>query len=292
MIEIHESSGSYALDALEPPELAEFETHLATCQSCSKEVCEFCETAAELTLITEATPPSTLRDNILRTIRNSPRPAADDDGDTTRPRVIATGTRPTDLTRHAARSSGPRRAAPGTEVPDEPEPPVDEVALRRQRRRIRVLSVLVAAMLALAVGLGGVIYTLIQERQAQIAQITFEKQLYEAPDAAIVTAELKGGGQASFIASKQLNRALFIGTDLPDPGPDNRYQLWTMTGEEPKWVTATSVSRDNQVADPGSGSKVFFQGDIAGADFLCVNLEPLNNPTNKPTSPPLASVKI
>jgi hypothetical protein len=155
-----------------------------------------------------------------------------------------------------------------------------------------VLTGLVAAMLALLVGLGGVVYTLYQERQEQIAQITLEEQLYEAPDATIVTADLKGGGQVSFIASKQLNRALFIGTDLPDPGPDNRYQLWRMNGEEPKWVTATSVSRDNQVADRGPGAKVLFSGDIAGADFLCVNLEPLSNTTNKPTTPPLASAEI
>jgi len=155
-----------------------------------------------------------------------------------------------------------------------------------------VLTGLVAAMLAVLLGIGGVVYTLYQERQAQIAQITLEEQLYGAPDATIVTTNLKGGGQVSFIASKELNRALFIGTHLPDPGPDNRYQLWTMTGEEPKWVTATSVSRDNQVPDPGPGAKVFFSGDIARADFLCVNLEPLSNTTNKPTTPPLASAEI
>ena len=80
MIEIHESTGAYAVDALEPPELAEFEAHLATCQICSREVCEFCETTAELTLMTETTPPPTLRDNILCTIRNSPWPAVEDGG--------------------------------------------------------------------------------------------------------------------------------------------------------------------------------------------------------------------
>ena len=96
--------------------------------------------------------------------------------------------------------------------------------------------------------------------------------------------------RASFIASKELNRALFIGTDLPDPGPGNGYQLWTMTGEEPKWKTATSVSRDNEI--PGRGSRVFFRGDIADADFLCLNVEPVSNTTNKPTVPPVASAEI
>ena len=78
MIEIHESTGSYAVDALEPPELAEFEAHLATCQICSKEVCEFYQTAAELTLLTEATPPPALRGTILCTIRKLPRLAAEE----------------------------------------------------------------------------------------------------------------------------------------------------------------------------------------------------------------------
>jgi Anti-sigma-K factor rskA/Putative zinc-finger len=290
--EIHESTGSYALDALDRPELAEFEAHLATCETCRNEVAGFSETAAELTLLSLATPPPRLRANILDAIAKTPQLPAQDLGDPTGPPVSANGARLADLTQRTAWPSGPRRALPGSEVPEDPEPPVDEVALRRQRRRTRILGGLVAAMLVVAVGLGGVIYTLVQQRQTQLTQLTLEEQLYEAPDTTIVTVDLKGGGQASFIASKELNRALFIGTDLPDPGPGNGYQLWTMTGEEPKWVTATSVSRDNEITDPGRGAKVFFSGDIAGADFLCVNLEPLSNTTSKPTSPPLASAEI
>jgi hypothetical protein len=283
---IHESTGTYALDALDAldkTELAEFEAHLAGCVTCSLEIAEFYETAAELTLVTESAPPPGLRDSIVSAVRNTPQlPAEEPFG--------LSAARPSRRTSHPA---GPRRALPGSEVPDEAEPRVvDELALRRQRWRNQVLTGLVAAMLALMVGLGGVVYTLVQQRQEQIAQTTLEEQLYEAPDARTVTVPLEDGGQVTFIASKQLNRALFIGTDLPDPGPNNRYQLWTMTGEEPKWKTATSVSRDNQVADPGPGAKVFFRGDLAGADFLCVNVEPLSNTSNKPTVPPLASAEI
>ena len=286
MNQIHESTGTYALDALDAldeAELAEFEAHLAGCVTCSLEVAEFHETAAELTLLTETPPPPGLRDIIVSAARKTTQLPAEEP-------VGPFAARPPRRTSHP---TGPRRALPGSEVRDEAEPPVvDELALRRQRWRNQVLTGLVAAMLALMVGLGGVVYTLVQERQAQIAQITLEEQLYEAPDASTVTVPLEDGGQVTFIASKQLNRALFIGADLPDPGPNNRYQLWTMTGEEPKWKTATSVSRDNQVADPGPGAKVFFRGDIASADFLCVNVEPLSNTTSKPTTPPLASAEI
>jgi anti-sigma-K factor RskA len=278
---IHESTGSYAVDALEKDELDEFEAHLLACPSCWDEVAEFRETAAELTVLMEIAPPPKLRDDVLSAVRNTAQLSAEE--------PIRTAVAPPPLRINHA--TGPRRALPGTEVPEGPEPPaVDELVLRRQRRRNAVLTGLVAAMLALLVGLGGVVYTLVQQRQDQIIQIEAENELYRASDARTVVVDISGGGQATFIASKQLNRAMFIGTDLPDPGPNNRYQLWTMTGEEPKWKTATSVSPDNQV--PGPGSKVFFRGDIAKADFLCLNVEPSSNTTNKPTVPPLAAAEI
>jgi anti-sigma factor RsiW len=272
---IHETAGSYALDALENSELAEFEAHLASCLVCSHEVATFYEVAAELTVLTEAPPPPALRDTVLRAVRTTPQLPAEE------------SVQPTPH----SHPTGPRRALPASEVPEEAEPPaVDDLTLRRQRRRNSVLTGLVAAMLALLVGLGGVVYALVQQREDQITQLDQENELYRASDAKTVVVDISGGGQATFIASKQLNRAMFIGTDLPDPGPNNGYQLWTMTGEEPKWKTATGVSRDNQV--PAPGSKVFFRGDIARADFLCLNVEPLSNTTNKPTIPPLAAAEI
>ena len=168
---------------------------------------------------------------------------------------------------------------------------MDELRERRQRRSTRVLSGLVAAMLALAVGLGGVVYTLVQQRQAQIAQTTLEQQLYAAPDAVQVSDELPGGGQVTFVASKQLNRAVFIGTDLPDPGQD-RYQLWTGTGDPTVQDGITGVTRDNQIVDTESGVKVFFSGNVAASDFLAVNLEPAGSTPAKPTNAVLVAAPI
>ena len=147
-------------------------------------------------------------------------------------------------------------------------------------------------MLALAVGLGGVVYNLVQQRQAQVAQITLEEQLYAAPDARTITVPLEAGGQVTFIASKQLDRALFIGTDLPDPGPDNRYQLWTGTGDPTVENGITGVARDNQVADTDAGAKVFFSGPITTADFLAVNVERVGSTPDAPTNAVLAAGTI
>ena len=73
MIKIHESTGCYAVDALDLLELTDFEAHLANCCSCGQEVVEFCETTAELSVLTETRPPRTLRDTVLSTVRKTPQ---------------------------------------------------------------------------------------------------------------------------------------------------------------------------------------------------------------------------
>src|SRR4051794_5651795 len=66
MSEIHGATGSYVVDALDPDELDEFEAHLTVCPTCRQEVLEFCETAAELSLLASAPPPPpALRDAVL-----------------------------------------------------------------------------------------------------------------------------------------------------------------------------------------------------------------------------------
>ena len=289
MTDTHESTGSYALNALDAAELVEFEAHLAACPACRDEVAELVETAAELSLLSLATPPPTLRPRVLTAVRTTSQLPALNGVASDTESVATNGSRSVVESRPAVSAVGPRRAVPGSEAPeldDDSEAHRDELALRRQRRRVRILSGLVAAMLALAVGLGAVVYSLVQERQAQVARITLEQQLYSAPDAVTTTSALPGGGQVTFIASRQLNRALFLGTDLPDPG-QNRYQLWTATGTDLQ--NLTGVVRDVQVAEIDSGIKVFFSGNVAEADFLAVNLEPVGSTPEAPTNSVLAA---
>jgi anti-sigma-K factor RskA len=250
--EIHAAASCYAVNALDRAELVEFEAHLATCPTCRDEVAELGHTAAQLASLNLATPPHTLRNTILAAIRNTPQLAGDD-------------------------APNPR-----------PAPEFDELASRRQRQRTRVLGVLVAAMLALAVGLGGVIYAMVPERQNQVARTALDQDLYSAPDAVRTTTELPGGGQVTFIASRQLNRALFLGTNLPEPGR-NRYQLWTGTGSLSVKGGITRVARDRQIPENGPGITVFFTGNVADADFLAVNLEAAGSVPAAPTSPVLAA---
>jgi anti-sigma factor RsiW len=267
MSEIHGAVGSYVVNALDTSERDEFEAHLAACPTCTREVLEFCETAAELSLLsTVAAPPPSVRTNILSAIKEV-RPLPPEQP------APPVGADPGEST--------PRRALPGSQV-SFPPVVVDQLALRRQRRRTRVLTALVAAVMVVAVGLGGVVYGLVQQRQSQIAQDALETQLFSASDVQVVNTASRNGGQVSFVASKSLNRAMFVATDLPEAGAGKRYQLWTIIDRP---------IADNQL-DGGASTRQFFTGNIRDAAGLAVTIENAGPPPAQPTSDILASAEI
>lgn len=256
MSEIHGAVGSYVINALDPVELEEFEAHLAVCPTCSREVTEFCETAGQLALMSpQVEPPPALRDSVLAAIgqvRPLPPP-------------------------EPAQAPGelvplPRRAAPEA---------VDELAVRRMARRSRLLSLAVAAALVVALAVGGWGFNQAQERQSQIADSALQTQLYTAPDVKIVPATTSTGAKVSFVSSKSLNKALFVANELPSPGADKRYQLWTLKGAQP--------SPDSLLE--GGTHQQWFTGPVADSTALAVTIEPAAG-SQTPTTPPLASATI
>lgn len=80
--DIHALVGAYAVDALDADERAEFEKHLATCETCRAEVASLTEAAAQLSAISATEPPASLRDKVLadittvRPLAPAVRPAA------------------------------------------------------------------------------------------------------------------------------------------------------------------------------------------------------------------------
>ena len=242
MSEIHGATGSYVLNALDPSELDEFEAHLAVCPTCSQEVVEFCETAAELSLLANATPPPALKGSVMSAIAGV--------------RVL-----PPDLP--AEQEPAPAQVpAPTAEVAT--AAPVDELAVRRQRRTTRLLSLAVAAAMVVALSLGAWVVDLTRQRDSQIASTTLETQLYSAPDVKAYPVELANGARASFVASKSLNRALFTSSALPSPGEDRTYQLWTLQGQQ--------ATRDNLLTG-GTAVKQWFTGPVAQSSGLAVSIE-------------------
>ncbi|MER7397819.1 anti-sigma factor [Streptomyces sp. NPDC000151] len=66
--DLHTLTGAYALHALPDDERAEFERHLAVCESCAQEVRELSATAGRLGLAVSVTPRPGLKDDVLRRI--------------------------------------------------------------------------------------------------------------------------------------------------------------------------------------------------------------------------------
>jgi anti-sigma-K factor RskA len=69
--ELHELTGAYALDALEPEELAAFERHLDRCGRCAAEVRGMRETAARLAADVAVQPPPQFRERVLAAARQT-----------------------------------------------------------------------------------------------------------------------------------------------------------------------------------------------------------------------------
>ena len=248
MSEIHGAVGAYVMNALEGEELAEFETHLADCPTCQREVVEFRETATDLSLLSRTAPPPMLKESVMAAIAGvrvlPPEDAAGNQSST-------------------AAETAPRRAVGGM-----PVAPSDELAVRRQRRRMRVLSLAVAAVTVVALALGGWVVSLSQ-RQPSVAALTAETELLRAPDLKAYTIDLKDGGKATFVASKSLNRAMFSSGDLPTLTQGETYQLWTLAGP---LTSPTRVTPDALVSG-GSAAKQWFTGPIAQSDALAISIE-------------------
>lgn len=265
MSEIHGAVGSYVINALDAEELDEFEAHLAVCPTCSREVIEFCETAAELSLLANSpTPPPALRASILTAIHEV-RPL------------------PPELPADAAVAQLPRRARVETAEPVRPGEqtgPTDELAVRRARRRTRVLTLAVAAVTVIALSLGGWVFSLVQNQQAQVADVAAQTQLYSAPDVKVYPTTLNGA-KVSFVVSKSLNKALFVGHDLPVLTDAQRYQMWTLQGQH--------ASPDNLLA--GGDQTRWFAGSLDGSDALAITIEPKSG-SPAPSGDPVASTTI
>ena len=251
MSEIHSAVGAYVVHALDGHELVEFEAHLAGCASCQREVVEFRETAAELSLPARTTPPPALKGSVMAAIAGV--------------RVLP----PEEVAAEPDQASmAIGEVAPRHALDEELAPVIDELALRRQRRTTRILSLAVAVVTVIALGLGGLVVSL-SSRQPQVASSTAETELLRAPDLKAYTISLKDGGTATFLASKSQNRALFSSSDLPALTAGQTYQLWTLAGP---LTTPTRVTPDALVGG-GGVAKQWFTGRIAQSDAVAISVE-------------------
>jgi len=237
--EPHTLAGAYALDAIDGPDRARFERHLARCPACTAELRELREATARLAGAAAADPPADLIEHVVAAAartRQLPPAAA-------RPPARRPG-------RRERRTAGTRRAGPG----------------RPRRAAPRwVAAGLAAAVLvgAAAVGLAAADHHLSSVRQGDHAIAV----VLNAPDAVLLTARVTAGGKATVVMSRR-DRALVFTTDrLPPLGAGRCYQLWLMgpAGDRPAGVLPAP--------DHGMTSPVIATG-LAAGDRVALTAEP------------------
>ena len=297
MSDLHSAVGSYVADALSPVERAEFEAHLVGCYSCRFEAAEFTETLAELTPLVATSPPATLRISVMAAI-TSIQPLA--------PEIVARSEERANLWAEPTpdgllpsvpaavtelRPLGPDEVAPldehPSEVPDWSWLGVtanlsDDLAARRTRRTDRILTALVAAALVVALAFSGWVYVSWQQNQTQVTEAQQENELLTAPDVKVY-ADTVDGAPVSYLVSKQRKQALFIANNLPQPGSNRTYQLWTLKG---------TVATPAGLVRRGGDVRQWFNEPVDGPDGLAITREPGPNGSRTPSLPVLSRISL
>jgi hypothetical protein len=162
-----------------------------------------------------------------------------------------------------------RRAThPATQevTPTPPAVPIDELGARRSRRgRTWPALTAAAAVVALVISAMTILGPL---RTTKVTVSTNQTVVGFSGDAGVLAMAYQPGEPG----------ALFVGSDLADPGSDKVYEIWMLQG-------STAVS--GGCVRPHDGSIVaFVDADLADADQMAVTVEPDSCPS-QPTSPPI-----
>ncbi|MCX4529622.1 MULTISPECIES: anti-sigma factor [unclassified Streptomyces] len=237
--DLHTLTGAYALHALSGEEHAAFTAHLAQCGSCRQEVAEFGGTTARLAAAVSAPPPARMKDAVMHGI-------------------------------DSVRQVPPR-------LPAEDRPRTVGSVLRR-----KALPLALAASVAAAAAFGGLAVWQQQQaeearQQAQGTELRMRDvtAVLAAPDARTVHGRTSTGAVTSVVGSQRLNRAVFVGAGLPEPGPGRTYQLWY--DDHGTMRPAGLLDRDGAT---------LLQGDLRKAVGVGLTLEPAGG-SPQPTSAPL-----
>ncbi len=233
MSDSHALSGAYAVDALDDVERAAFERHLAGCPSCRAEVAGLRSTASTLAHAVAVAPPTELRVAVLDDIR----------------RVRPLPPVPTD----SGLSGGRTQSGGG--------------------RRRRWLPALVAAVVALVVGVGAVVWHPWRDEPRPTAA----ELVLADPEAQHFTEELPSGARATIVLSEKLHRAVIVTEDMPPAPAGKVYQLWFQTPEE-DMVSAGVMPPDE--------TTVLLEGDADDAIGAGITVEPEGG-SAAPTSDPV-----
>jgi anti-sigma-K factor RskA len=252
--DIHGRSGAYVGDAVDGPERAQFEAHLADCSPCRDEVASLRAGAGRLALGTATSPAPSLRDSA------------------------------------AGKIDGVRPLLPVVDTLESPAPFQRPVPLQSSRRdragRPRGPGRLLAAAVAAAIVIAGAAWHLWSQAQPQVpeqgrVQLAAPQQVLQARDARRFETKV-GAATAMVVRSASLNKAVIATSNLPAAPQGKAYELWLRQGKT--MVAAGFI--------PGGGSStVLLQGDAATAAAAGITIEPVGG-SLAPSLPLVALVAL
>jgi len=270
--DIHALSGAYAVDALDDVERARFERHLAGCTACQAEVESLVAAASELSVLTEAAPPASLRAKVLAEIATvRPLPPL------TAPQHDSADEDVTSSTPPEPAQAPTATAAPATQVEH-----ADDLTERRRSRSARGLArgwrVVVAAATVAVLAIGG--FTVWKQIDKDPSRAIAD-QVLAAPDATRYGQRLAGGATATVVRSNALQKAVIVTSGMSQPPSGKVFQLWLQdaTGH----MTSAGLM-------PGGGDQVVvLSGDASHSKGAGITVEPEGG-SDQPTSDPVAFI--
>lgn len=261
----HALTPLYAVDALEPGEVAAAEAHLDSCVACREELVEVREALAAAVADEPAEPSSAaLRARVMAALDDVPQ----------LPALAAPSAPDDELARRRAQREGADRAASG---------PAARPGRSRGTAPRRWVQGLVAAAAAVVVAGAAVTgYAALQWRaDAQSAQQVARAitEVAGAPDAQMVDAEggADGWGSSRVMVSRSLGEAVLVPTGVEDAPSGRTWQLWFVSGGDARPAGTFT----------GAGSAAVLSGAVDGADAVAVTLEPAGG-SQAPTTTPVA----
>lgn len=211
--DVHTLTGAYAMDALDEFERRQFESHLAGCEDCAREVRELRATSARLALA-----------------------VAEEPSDAVRRRVFAEISR----TRQESPVGGWHRG--GSRWRDKPW------ALRLTTAAAVVALAGAVAAGTVAVRAGHQATTAQAELSQSQARFQPIDQILAAPDARVGTASSVSGGRGLLMTSADLNRAVLVVSGMPPAPSGHAYQAWVLSAGKARSVGLLSTDPDKTIA--------------------------------------------
>jgi anti-sigma-K factor RskA len=248
---MHLLTGAYAVNALDPDERADFETHLADCPECAEEVRGLLETTARLASAEAVVPPARLKVAVMAQIANTRQLAPDAEDGT---------------------PEGSAEDSAGDAV---------VVPIRRPgwSWAQRAVGVAAAVLAVIALGLSSLLVQANHQRSQLDAARQAVAQVLTASDARYLSGSVANGGHATIVVSPKQGTSVFLGTGLPAAPAGHTYQLWYM-GAGGSVVSAGTFNPDAN----GHVAEVL-DGTIGSASAVGVTVEPAGGsktPTTKP----------